>query len=98
MTASSLLPRCRRRGRVRIHRPARSRIGGGRRSAMAALVPPISSPNGTPAGQADSQPRHWMQVSIDSNHSLSSVYSPDSASRMRAIRPLGERRSSPVAL
>ena len=57
----------------------------------------INSPKGTPDGQAGSQPRHWMQVSIAANHSAFGSARPDSTIRIREIRPLGDRRSSPVA-
>ncbi len=55
----------------------------------------IRRPNGTADGHAVSQARHPTQVSIMSMNE-SPAGAPSSTSRMAAMRPRGERDSSPV--
>ena len=95
-TARRRLPHRSRRGRPRSPRPSRSLHGAGRCSTMAARVIEMSSPKGTPDGQAVSQPRHCTQVDMASSHSASIGAPSNSAAPMREMRPRGDRLSSPV--
>ena len=52
-------------------------------------VPAISRPNGTPDGQAVSQPRHCTHVSMKPTNA-SSTGAPCSTARIAAMRPAGE--------
>ena len=69
---------------------------GHRSRGRFALVSSIRWPNGTPDGQAVSQPRHWTQVAIE-RRNAPSISAPSHCTwRMAAIRPRGDSASSPV--
>jgi hypothetical protein len=97
-TAASTDPARRSRGRSSAQSPARSTGGAGRGpAARAARVPSMRCPNGTPEGQAGSQPRHCTQVSTAWAKDASSIAtSPPSTRRMAPMRPRGDSASSPV--
>ena len=68
-----------------------------RSRANSSRVPSIRRPNGTPLGQAGSQPRHCTHVSMISTKSSSIGAPRHCTARIASIRPRGERASSPVA-